>query len=111
MKEQKEIISFDQVMALDIRICKVLSAERIPKKDKLIKLTIDTGIDTRTSVTNLGEKYEIGDFVGHKFPFILNLAPAKIGGIETSAMIMVVGLENGLVEFHHSVSPIGSVLL
>jgi len=85
--EQKDNISFSDLKKLDIRICEVKEAERVKKTDKLIKLVIDTGIDLRESITNLGSDYEVEDFIGKRFPFIINLEPVIIKKIETKAML------------------------
>ncbi len=89
MKEQKENIDFGTVMSIDIRVCRVIEAVRVPKKDKLIQMTVNTGIDSRTSITNLGDKFEPEDFIGKKLAFVVNLEPSKIGGIMSEAMIFI----------------------
>ncbi len=86
---QKPNISFDTFISLDIRVCVVLEAERIPKTDKLLKLKINTGIDERECVTNLGGEYQPEDFVNKKIPFIINLEPTTIKKIESKAMIFI----------------------
>ena len=87
--EQKPNITFETFLSLDIRVCEVLDAERVPKTDKLIKLTINTGIDERECVTNLGALYQAEEFKGKKIPFILNLEPTTIKKIESKAMIFI----------------------
>lgn len=87
---QKPNIAFDQFLALDIRICEIISSERVPKKDKLLKLVINTGIDERVAVTNIGAQFSPESLVGKKMPFILNLEPTTIAGIESTAMIIAV---------------------
>jgi|TARA_R110000824_G_scaffold234480_2_gene423036 methionine--tRNA ligase beta chain len=94
-KEQKSNITFDDFLKLDVRICKVISAERVPKTDKLIKLVVDTGIDEREGVTNLGSEFEPEDFVDLAFPFLLNLEPMKMRGIESKVMIMATSDSEG----------------
>lgn len=89
MKEQKNNIGFDTLMSIDIRVCKVLDAIRVPKKDKLIQLTIDTGIGERCVITNLGSTFEPEFFKDKKIPFVLNLEPVKIGGILSEGMIFI----------------------
>ena len=87
--EQKANVNFDTLMSLDIRVCKVLECEKIPKTDKLLKLIIDTGIDHRECVTNLGEFYKPEDFINSVIPFIINLEPTIIRKIESKAMIFI----------------------
>jgi methionyl-tRNA synthetase len=86
---QKPNISFDTFLSLDIRVCQILEAERVPKTDKLLKLKINTGIDERECVTNLGGLFQPEEFVNKKIPFILNLEPTTIKKIESKAMIFI----------------------
>ena len=87
---QKPNITFEQFLTLDVRICEILKAERVPKKDKLLQLTINTGFDERIAITNIGAHYEPEVLIGMKMPFILNLVPTKIAGIESTAMILAI---------------------
>ena len=64
VEPQKAEVTFDQFGAMDIRTATVLEAERVPKTDKLLKLTIDTGIDKRTIVSGIAEYYSPEDMVG-----------------------------------------------
>lgn len=77
---------------LEIQIGQVTEAVKIPKTDKLIKLTVNFGRETdniKTVVTALGEFYEPFTFIGKKIPFIMNLEPRKLGGVLSEAMILV----------------------
>lgn len=107
---QKENIDFDLLLKVDIRVCEILDAERIPKSDKLLKLKINTGFDERVSVTNIGDKIEPEYLIGKKLPFVLNLKPAKIMGVETSAMIFITKDNNGYYLDSYSVE-VGSNFL
>jgi methionyl-tRNA synthetase len=90
----KDKIQFSEFLEiekkLEIRAGKVTEAERIPKTDKLIKLTVNFGDDNgvKTVVTNLGETYEPEYFVGITTLFIMNLEPATWKGVVSEAMIM-----------------------
>ena len=95
MTPQKEECTFDDFMKMDIRTATVLEAERVPKTDKLLKLTIDTGIDTRTIVSGIAEYYTPEVMVGKKICILANLAPRKIKGIESKGMILMAKEENG----------------
>jgi methionyl-tRNA synthetase len=86
---QKEIIQFDDFEKMDIRTVTVLAAERVPKTDKLLKLTIDTGIDKRTIVSGIAEFYKPEDIIGKQVCVLINLAPRKIKGIESQGMILM----------------------
>jgi methionyl-tRNA synthetase len=89
-------IDFNYLMGIDIKVCEVLEAERVPKTDKLLKLLITTGSEERVSITNIGEFIEPEELIGKKIPFILNLPPMKMRGIETTAMIFISSDSNGI---------------
>jgi methionine--tRNA ligase beta chain len=86
----KDLVDFPTVMSVDIRPGRVNSAERIPKKDKLIHLVVDTYFGKKNIVTNLGSHYEPSDFLGKTFMFIVNMPPVKMGGVLSEAMITAV---------------------
>jgi methionyl-tRNA synthetase len=82
-------------MNMDIRTATVLEAERVPKTDKLLKLTIDTGLDIRTIVSGIAEYYSAQEMVGKQICILANLAPRKIKGIESKGMILMASEQNG----------------
>ncbi len=88
----KPEISFEEFLEIEkklsIRIGTVVVAERIPKSNG-IKLTVDFGDEVKTAFTNLGKTFEVPDFIGKSFPFITNLAPSVIKGVNSEVMIMV----------------------
>ena len=86
---QKEQVTFDDFGRMDIRTATVLEAERVPKTDKLLKLTIDTGIDKRTIVSGIAEYYTPEQMVGKQICILANLAPRTIKGIESRGMILM----------------------
>lgn len=96
---QKEEVTFDDFGKMDIRTATVLEAERVPKTDKLLKLTIDTGIDTRTIVSGIAEYYAPEDMVGKQICILANLAPRKIRGIESQGMILMARQNDGKMRF------------
>ena len=85
----KPEISFEDFMKADIRMCKILSVEKVEGADKLYKLVIDTGIDTRVVVSAVAHKLKAEDLLLSTMPFILNLPPRKIKGIESFGMIIM----------------------
>lgn len=91
----KEECTFDDFMKMDIRTATVLEAERVPKTDKLLKLTIDTGLDRRVIVSGIAEYYSPEEMVGKQICILANLAPRKIKGIESKGMILMAKEENG----------------
>ncbi len=99
VEPQKAEVTFDQFGAMDIRTATVLEAERVPKTDKLLKLTIDTGIDTRTIVSGIAEYYSPEDMLGKQICILANLAPRKIRGIESKGMILMAKQGDGKMRF------------
>jgi len=83
----KPEIEFSDLIKSDIRACRVEKVERVKGKDRLLLLTVDTGFDQRPIVTNLGGSHKPEELEGKIFPFILNLKPTKIAGIESKGMI------------------------
>ena len=96
---QKEECTFDDFMKMDIRTATVLEAVKVPKTDKLLQLTIDTGIDTRTIVSGIAEHYTPEEMVGKQICILANLAPRKIKGIESKGMILMAKDESGKMKF------------
>ncbi len=92
-------ISFDDFDKMDIRTATVLEAERVPKTDKLLKLTIDTGIDKRTIVSGIAEYYAPEDMIGKQICILANLEPRVIRGIESRGMILMARQADGKMRF------------
>ena len=99
VEPQKAECSFEDFEKMDIRTATVLEAERVPKTDKLLKLTIDTGIDTRTIVSGIAEYYSPEEMVGKQICILANLAPRKIRGIESKGMILMARQGDGKMRF------------
>jgi len=89
LKPIKETISFDDFQKLDIRTATIIGAEKVPKTKKLLKLTLDTGIDKRTVVSGIAEFYEADKIVGKQVQVLVNLASRKLKGIESQGMILM----------------------
>jgi methionyl-tRNA synthetase len=85
----KDTIDFETFQKLDLRVVKVLAAEAVPKTKKLLKLTIDTGVDKRTVVSGIAEHYTPEDVIGKHVLFLANLAPRSIKGVESAGMILM----------------------
>jgi methionyl-tRNA synthetase len=85
----KENIDFDQFSAVDIRVATIIAAEKVEKTRKLLKLTLDTGIDQRTVVSGIAEYYKPEDIVGQQVSLVVNLAPREIKGIVSQGMILM----------------------
>lgn len=99
VEPQKSECTFEDFEKMDIRTATVLEAERVPKTDKLLKLTIDTGIDTRTIVSGIAEYYSPEDMLGKQICILANLAPRKIRGIESKGMILMARQGDGKMRF------------
>ena len=86
---QKAEVSFDDFQKMDIRVSTILEAEKVAKTKKLLKLTIDTGIDKRTIVSGIAEYYTPEELVGRQVLVLANLVPREIKGIESRGMILM----------------------
>ncbi len=103
-----DTIAYDEFMKVDLRVAKVLSAERVPKSKKLLKLRVDTGVDERTIVAGIAEAYEPESLVGRTIAIVFNLKPAKLMGIESNGMVLAGSAEEGrpyLVTFEEPLPP------
>ena len=96
---QKPECTFDDFSKMDIRTATVLEAERVPKTDKLLKLTIDTGIDRRTIVSGIAGYYTPEQMLGRQICILANLQPRKIRGIESKGMILMAKQPDGKMRF------------
>jgi len=87
--ETKANIAYDDFGKMDLRIGTITAAERVPKTDKLLKLTIDTGNEQRTVVSGIAHCYEPDKIIGQQVSLLANLEPRKIKGIESKGMILM----------------------
>ena len=88
-------IGIDQFMSVELRVAKVLIAERVPKSKKLMQLRIDVGTEERTIVAGIAEAYEPEALVGRLIVVVANLKPAKLMGIESNGMVLASSSEGG----------------
>ena len=86
---QKDDISFDQFMSMDLRVGTILEAERVPKADRLLKFLVDTGLDQRTIVSGIADHFSPEEMVGKKVTVLMNLPPRKIRGVESQGMLLM----------------------
>lgn len=92
-----EEISYDDFAKLDIRVGMVTAAELVPETDKLIKCTVDFGeMGQRTIVSGIAEWKKPEELIGHQFPYIVNLAPRLLRGIESQGMLLAASDEAGV---------------
>ena len=95
----KENITFDDFAKMDIRAGKIVAAEKVAKTKKLMKLTIDTGIDTRTVVSGIAEYYTPEEVMGQQVSILVNLEPKLLKGIESQGMILMAENADGTLAF------------
>jgi methionyl-tRNA synthetase len=86
---QKAECTFDEFQKMDIRVSTILEAEKLPKTKKLLKLTIDTGIDKRTIVSGIAEHFSPEELIGQQVLVLVNLAPRDFKGITSQGMILM----------------------
>lgn len=97
--EAKETATYDDFVKLDMRVGKITAAEKHPKADRLLVLTVDTGLDTRTIVSGIAEHYKPEEVVGQTVTVLANLAPRKLRGIESQGMILMAEDGEGKLSF------------
>ncbi len=96
---QKEALSFEEFGKMDLRLGKIIAAEKIQNADKLLKLTVDTGIDQRCIVSGIASHFSPEEVLGKTVQVLLNLHPRKIRGIESQGMILMAEDQNGKLSF------------
>ncbi|MCA1559511.1 MAG: methionine--tRNA ligase [Acidobacteria bacterium] len=101
-------IGIDDFMKVDLRVARVLTAEKVPNSRKLVKLSVDLGTEQRTLVAGIAEAYEAEALVGRTIVMVFNLKPAKLMGIESNGMVLAASPDGGkpaLVGFDQEVPP------
>jgi methionyl-tRNA synthetase len=94
-------ISYDDFAKLDIRIGTVVAAELVPETDKLIKCTVDFGESgIRTIVSGIAQWKKPEELVGKQFPYVFNLAPRTLRGVESQGMLLAASDEQGVALLH-----------
>ena len=89
IEPQKDTIEFDDFQKMDIRVSTILAAEKVAKTKKLLKLTVDTGIDKREIVSGIAEHFTPEELVGQQVLVLVNLAPRELKGILSNGMILM----------------------
>ena len=95
----KENIDFDQFSAMDIRVATIIAAEKVEKTKKLLKLTLNTGIDERIVVSGIAEYFTPEEVIGQQVSLLVNLAPREIKGILSQGMILMSENSDGKLTF------------
>lgn len=95
----KDAITYDDFVKMDIRIGKILKAEKVEKSNKLLKMLVDTGLDKRTIVSGIAKHFKPEEVIGKQVSVLLNLAPRKIMGVESQGMILLAENQDGALVF------------
>jgi methionyl-tRNA synthetase len=90
-----EFISIDDFAKIELRVAQIKVAERIPKADKLLRLEVDLGYETRQILSGIAEHYTPESLIGRKIVIIANLAPRKMRGLESNGMLLAASLGEG----------------
>ena len=90
-----ERISIDEFMKIDLRVARVVAAERVPNSRKLVKMSVDLGAEQRTLVAGIADAYTPESLVGRTVVVVANLKPAKLMGIESNGMVLAASPEGG----------------
>ncbi len=106
-EEKAPEITFDDFMKVDLKVTEIISAEKVPKSKKLLKLQVKIGKTKRQVVAGIAQSYEPENLLGKKVVMVANLKPAKLFGIESQGMILAIEDETGklnIVEVENSLS-------
>jgi methionyl-tRNA synthetase len=95
-EQQSDLISIDEFAKMDLRVAKVLAAQKVKGADKLLTLTVDLGTEERTIVSGIAKHYTPEQLVGQNVVMIVNLKPAKIRGIESRGMVLAASSDETL---------------
>jgi methionyl-tRNA synthetase len=95
----KSEIVFDDFAKIDLKVGTIVSAEKVEKADKLLKLSVDVGFETRTIVSGIALHFKPEDIVGKQVVVVVNLAPRKMRGIESNGMILMAEDKSGKLHF------------
>lgn len=102
----KEDISFEDFQKMDLRVCTVLEAEKVAKTKKLLKLKVNTGVDTREVISGIAEYYEPQDLVGKQVLMLINLSPKNIKGVDSHGMVLMAENADGTLSIMQPQKPV-----
>jgi methionyl-tRNA synthetase len=100
-----ERLSIDEFMKIQLRVAKVIAAEKVPNSRKLMKIQVDLGTEQRTIVAGIAEAYEAEQLVGRTIAVVANLKPAKLMGVESNGMLLAASPDGGQPELVTFVNP------
>lgn len=101
-EKKKDLIQFDDFAKLDLRTGIITAAEKVEKADKLLKLQVNMGLETRTIVSGIALHYQPENLIGQKVVVVANLASRKMRGIESNGMILMAEDKDGKLQFVHA---------
>jgi len=105
------MITFDDFKKLDIRVGKIVAAEKVMGTDKLLKLEIDLGVEKRQLVAGIAESYLPEQLIGREVPVLVNLEPRNIRGVESQGMVLAASVDGKPVLLHPDTEvPPGSII-
>ena len=104
----KPLIVYDDFAKLDLRVGKVLTAEKMPKSDKLLRLSVDLGYERRTILSGIAKHFAPEEMVGRQVTVVANLAPRKMMGVESHGMILMAEDPDGKLHFINPEGPVTS---
>lgn len=96
---KKDVISFDDFTKLDLRIARVKACEKVPKADKLLKLTLEVGTEVCTVLSGIAQHFSPEDVIGKEVLYLYNLVPRMMRGIESQGMILMAEDPDGSLRF------------
>jgi len=91
------MINIDQFMEIELRTATIVTAERVPETDRLMRLEVDIGDETRQLVAGIAGSYEADELPGMKIAVVANLQPATIRGVESNGMVLAASTDDGPV--------------
>ena len=91
------MIAFDQFKEINLRIAKILAAERVEGSDKLLRLQVSLGEEDRQIVAGIGKRYNPEELVGREIVIVTNLEPRKLMGLESQGMLLAADTPDGPV--------------
>ena len=91
------MINIDQFLEIELRTATIVTAERVPETDRLMRLEVDDGDETRQLVAGIAGSYEADELPGKKIAIVANLQPATIRGVESNGMVLAATADDGPV--------------
>ncbi len=97
MEENKDIINIDDFKKIDLRVAKILKAEKMENSDKLLRLEIDLGFEQRQILAGIALQYQPEEIIGQQIIVVANLAPRMLRGLESKGMLLAASNDEGKI--------------